>query len=123
MKAVPPDINVLPGYGSDPRTVDKIVDGNYLTKDDMHVWLAPFSPQGPPNTITFYLYNAVRISMIRIWNYNKSRIHSFRGVREIVLTLDGDLIFTGEISKAPGVVASPQDCCEILLFTQDSTIL
>ena len=81
LKACPPDINVLPGYGSDPRTVDKIVDGNYLTKDDMHVWLAPFSPDGPSNTVTIYLYNAVRLSMVRIWNYNKSRIHSFRGVK------------------------------------------
>jgi hypothetical protein len=26
--ASPPDINILPGYGNDPRTIDKLVDGN-----------------------------------------------------------------------------------------------
>lgn len=29
--AFPPDINILEGYGDDPRTVDKLVDGNYFT--------------------------------------------------------------------------------------------
>jgi hypothetical protein len=42
--AHPPDINILPGYGNDPRTVDKLISGNYYTKDDLHVWLAPFTP-------------------------------------------------------------------------------
>jgi hypothetical protein len=40
--------------------------------------------------------------MIRIWNYNKSRIHSFRGARFITCNLDETLIFKGEISRAPG---------------------
>jgi hypothetical protein len=42
--ADPPDINVLPEYGSDPRTVDNLLDGVNWTCDDMHVWLAPFTP-------------------------------------------------------------------------------
>ncbi len=45
--------------------------------------------------------------MIRVWNYNKSRIHSFRGVKDVILSLDGESIFAGEIQKAPGLVASP----------------
>ena len=32
-------------------------------------------------------------------NYNKSRIHSFRGVRLVDITLDDDLIFQGEIAR------------------------
>lgn len=71
----------------------------------MHVWLAPFSPNGPTNTLTIDLFNAVRLSMLRIWNYNKSRIHSFRGAKEIEISLDSEVIFTGEIQKAPGVAA------------------
>ena len=43
IKAYPPDINILPGYGNDPRTVDKLVDDTYLTRDDLHVWLAPYT--------------------------------------------------------------------------------
>ena len=34
-----------------------------------------------------------------IQNYNKSRIHSFRGVQCIDMTLDGSLIFQGEIAR------------------------
>lgn len=44
----------------------------------------------------------VEISMIRIWNYNKSRIHSFRGARLINISLDKKTIFRGEIKRAPG---------------------
>ena len=43
LKADPPDINILPGYGNDPRTVDKLMNGVYLTCDDFHQWLAPFN--------------------------------------------------------------------------------
>ena len=32
-------------------------------------------------------------------NYNKSRIHSSRGAREVELHLDGKLIFRGEIAR------------------------
>ena len=34
-----------------------------------------------------------------IQNYNKSRIHSFRGVRCFDMTLNGSLIFQGEIAR------------------------
>ncbi len=43
ISADPPDINVLPGYTNDPRTVDNLLDGVNDTCDDMHLWLAPFS--------------------------------------------------------------------------------
>ena len=41
--ASPCDINLLMGYGTDPRTVDKLVDGAYFTNDDFHAWLTPFT--------------------------------------------------------------------------------
>lgn len=41
--ADPSSVNVLPGYGNDPRTCDKLLDGVYRTCDDLHVWLAPFT--------------------------------------------------------------------------------
>ena len=37
ISANPPDVNILPGYGTDPRTVDKLLDGVHLTCDDLHV--------------------------------------------------------------------------------------
>lgn len=54
ISACPPDINILPGYGGDPRTVDKLVDGCYFTNDDLHVWLTPFTA-GDDHTITIEL--------------------------------------------------------------------
>jgi len=78
--AFPPDINVLSEYGNDPRTIDKLVDGNYFTNDDLNVWLTPFT-SGEDHTITINFGRDISISMIRIWNYNKSRIHAYRGAR------------------------------------------
>ena len=122
VNACPPDINILPGYGGDPRTVDKLVDGHYLTNDDLHVWLTPFTA-GEDHTISLDLGSKKQISMIRIWNYNKSRIHSYRGARIIECQLDGSTVFKGEIQKAPGTLNDPESCCEIILFTENEAIL
>ena len=78
--ADPPDINILPEYSDDPRTVDNLMDGVNHTCDDLHAWLAPFTP-GRNHTVSVKLNGRTTISMIRVWNYNKSRIHSYRGVR------------------------------------------
>ena len=120
--AFPPDVNVLPGYGTDPRTIEKLVDGQNFTNDDLHVWLTPFT-SGEDHQISINLGKFVGISMIRIWNYNKSRIHSYRGAKLVQIELDGQVIFRGEIKKAPGNVKNPEDCCEIILFSEDDTVL
>ena len=120
--AEPKDINVLPEYGSDPRTIDKLVDGVYFTRDDLHVWLAPYNP-GQRHYITFDLGIPTTISMIRLWNYNKSRIHSERGIKKLIITFDSSPIFIGEIRKAPGTLMNIQECCEVLLFTNSQTVI
>lgn len=103
VRADPPDINVLPAYGRDPRVVTNLTDGVNRTQDDMHVWLAPFTP-GESHSISIDFVHPCHVALIRIWNYNKSRIHSFRGVRDIEILLDGQCIFQGEIAKAPGTL-------------------
>ncbi|KAM7448574.1 hypothetical protein ABFA07_003481 [Porites harrisoni] len=120
--ADPPDINVLPEYGNDPRVVTNLIDGVYRTRDDMHLWLAPFTPGGK-HTITITLAESLRIAMIRIWNYNKSRIHSFRGVRCVDITLDESLIFHGEIARASGILGADDPFGDTILFTMDEEIL
>ncbi len=72
------------------------MDGIYLTCDDLHVWLAPYT-RGKVNNILIDMEIKRKIAMIRIWNYNKSRIHSFRGAKNISMSLDGKDIFCGEI--------------------------
>lgn len=54
ISSCPPDVNILPGYGSDPRTIDKLIDDHLFTNDDLHVWLTPFTA-GDDHTITIDL--------------------------------------------------------------------
>jgi hypothetical protein len=49
---------------------------------------------------------------IRIWNYNKSRIHSYRGARFVEVALDDSFIFRGEIAKAPGILNGSEESAE-----------
>ncbi|NWR65719.1 K0556 protein, partial [Bucorvus abyssinicus] len=121
--AEPPDINVLPAYGNDPRIITNLIDGVNRTQDDMHLWLAPFTP-GKPHFIFIDFANSCQVAMIRIWNYNKSRIHSFRGVKDIVMVLDEQCIFKGEIAKASGtLLGAPEQFGDTILFTTDDDIL
>ena len=97
---------------------------NYFTGSiKNHIPGATYLNCSTQDIISNKLPQNVEISMIRIWNYNKSRIHSFRGARLMTCELDGDMIFKGEISKAPGNTQDPEACCEIILFTEDESIL
>eukprot|EP00959_Pyramimonas_sp_CCMP1952_P090213 1888433-Pyramimonas_sp.AAC.1 len=46
VSAHPRDLNCIPGYTGDDRTLDKLMDGTNVTKDDRHMWLTPFDPEG-----------------------------------------------------------------------------
>ncbi|CAK4695903.1 unnamed protein product [Aphanomyces euteiches] len=120
VRAVPASINVLPEYASDkdPRVATNLLDGVNYTCDDLHMWLAPFSPN-QLHTVTVEFDAQVVLSMVRIWNYNKSRAHSFRGVKNARLLLDNAVIFQGEIRQAPGILGAVEQCCEVILFTTD----
>ncbi|CAB1312328.1 unnamed protein product [Coregonus sp. 'balchen'] len=113
IRADPPDINVLPAYGKDPRVVTNLIDGVNLTQDDMHLWLAPFT-QGRSHVIYLEFAGLCQVAMIRVWNYNKSRIHSFRGFGDTILfTTDDEILeamsrydetFCGEAKGSEGLV-------------------
>ncbi|XP_034297280.1 katanin-interacting protein isoform X5 [Pantherophis guttatus] len=121
--ASPPDINILPAYGKDPRIVTNLLDGVNRTQDDMHLWLAPFTP-GKSHCVCLDFAKPCEVAMIRIWNYNKSRIHSFRGVKDLSILLDERCIFQGEIAKASGTLAGgPEQFGDTILFTTDEDIL
>uniref|UniRef100_A0A8C8S095 KIAA0556 n=1 Tax=Pelusios castaneus TaxID=367368 RepID=A0A8C8S095_9SAUR len=123
IRAEPPDINILPAYGKDPRVIANLTDGVNRTQDDMHLWLAPFTP-GKPHLIYIDFVKPCQVAMIRIWNYNKSRIHSFRGVKDITMLLDEQCIFKGEIAKASGTLSgAPEHFGDTILFTTDDDIL
>ncbi|XP_014240626.1 protein KIAA0556-like isoform X3 [Cimex lectularius] len=121
--ADPADINVLPEYDKDPRVVENILDRVNRTRDDMHLWLTPFT-EGSHHYVRILMEHVQTIAMIRIWNYNKSRIHSYRGVKDMVITLDGVKIFQGEIARASGGILGGTDAFgDTILFTTDEEIL
>ncbi|XP_065899997.1 uncharacterized protein [Dysidea avara] len=121
--AEPADINTLPGYHSDPRVVTNLLDGVNMTRDDFHMWLTPFTP-GRDHVIHITLDDVTTIAMIRIWNYNKSRIHSCRGARHIIVTLDNQVVFNGEVARASGeLTGSIDNYGDTILFTVDDDVL
>ena len=62
--------------------------------------------------------------MITVWNYNKSRIHSFEGVKNIEMYLDDvNLIFKGNIKRANGGMKVADQDCDYIMFTQDQQLL
>ncbi|KAK2580558.1 hypothetical protein KPH14_007687 [Odynerus spinipes] len=123
ISANPPDINQLPEHNNDPRVVSNLINGVNRTRDDANLWLIPFT-EGNHHYIYITFQDIVTIGMIRIWNYNKSRIHSYRGVKDIIITLDDTLVFYGEIARASGdLQGTVNSFGDIILFTTDENIL
>ncbi|PWA21878.1 hypothetical protein CCH79_00015652 [Gambusia affinis] len=62
MAASPRDLNDLPEYQNDSRTLDKLIDGHNITSDDLHMWLIPFSA-GESHTLSvaFSRQQAVKV--------------------------------------------------------------
>lgn len=122
--ANPADINVLPEYQDDPRTVDNLLDGVNHTSDDLHAWLTPYT-SGLDHLIFINFDKITTISMIKIWNYNKNRIHSYRGARYLEISMDGKYIFKGEIKRALGsvLIDNFDECSECIYFTKSPIIL
>ncbi|XP_025076001.1 protein KIAA0556 homolog isoform X2 [Pomacea canaliculata] len=121
--ADPPDINILPEYDRDPRVVTNLLDGVSRTRDDTHMWLTPFTP-GKNHFIFITFAKSYNVALIRIWNYNKSRIHSYRGAKDIVMTLDKTVIFKGEIARACGGTEGGTEAFgDTILFTTDEEVL
>ncbi|XP_039291059.1 katanin-interacting protein [Nilaparvata lugens] len=88
-----------------------------------HLWLTPFT-EGKHHYVRISFNNTETISMIRIWNYNKSRIHSYRGIKNISMQLDDILIFQGEIARAcGGIIGRTDSFGDTILFTTDEEIL
>lgn len=79
--------------------MDKLVNGIYLTTDSHNQWLSPFKKD---SCVSIDFGRRQSLSMIRLWNYNESRIHSSRGVRYLSIELDSQVIFQGEIRKSNG---------------------
>jgi len=107
----------------DPRSnFLNLIDGVNHTKDDIHTWLSEVKPGSSPK-LFFRFENFETLAMIRIWNFNRNRVHANRGVRNIVLEFDSRACFSGEIAMASGVNGSEFSWGDNILFTKDENIL
>lgn len=64
--ADPSDINILPEYNKDPRVVKNLIDGVNRTRDDIHMWLAPFTA-GKDHLVFCTFEKPCKIALVRIW--------------------------------------------------------
>ena len=112
IEANPPGLGSLVGGDvEDPRKVSNLLDGVNITRNDLHVWLAPQinamcsegndplqttdSKFGLVATITVRFNKSTQLSFMRIFNYNKSRAHNQRGVKQCKILLDENKIYEG----------------------------
>ncbi|KAL0225538.1 hypothetical protein RCL1_003450 [Eukaryota sp. TZLM3-RCL] len=105
---------------NDPRKPENLVDKFPRTTSLFHQWLAPFTGN---NQIFLRLPETCSISMIRIWNYNASRIHCDRGSKSIKILSDDDVIFYGELKQAEGKIVGSKELAESIVFTDDEFVL
>ncbi|TMW65353.1 hypothetical protein Poli38472_007995 [Pythium oligandrum] len=117
--ASPRDLATL-GYQGDPRTLDRLVNGVGTTCDDSNMWLIPFNES---QHIVIDLKREQLIYGLRIWNYNKSQEDSFRGVKQISVSIDGMMVSPGStgfvVRKAPGI--SHFDFSQIIRLYESSS--
>ncbi|CAH2093130.1 unnamed protein product [Euphydryas editha] len=103
--------------------VENISDGVMRTRDDRHAWSAP-APAALPVVVTLLLAACTELALLRIWNYNKSRIYSARGIRLVQIKFDDQIIFQGEIARSHGELKGPLPTFgDTILFTKDPKIL
>ncbi|XP_021207298.1 katanin-interacting protein isoform X2 [Bombyx mori] len=103
--------------------VETVCDGVVRSRDDKHAWCAA-APTASPLVLSLLLASRVKLALLRIWNYNKSRIHSIRGIRLVQVKLDDQVVFHGEIARASGELTGHLSSFgDMILFTKDPLIL
>ena len=112
MKARPCDMNVIPGYSGDYRTLDKLINGINITIKDENMWLIPFV-KAQNHQIFINFDEPKAISGIKIWNYNKNPDDSYRGVKQLTVSGDGILL-----TPAAGVLIRKAPALDIFDFGQ-----
>jgi hypothetical protein len=58
-------------------------------KDKQHIWQAPMRRN---LEVVIEFPNTVRLAMIRVWNYNPSRIYWERGVKILQVFVDSRMV-------------------------------
>uniref|UniRef100_A0A915C316 KATNIP domain-containing protein n=2 Tax=Parascaris univalens TaxID=6257 RepID=A0A915C316_PARUN len=97
--------------------------GRWPCTDPQRMWTAKCDGMTEPVYLDIILKQEESIAMIRVWNYDQSRVHALRGVRDLRIDLDERTIFQGEISCAFTSVSEVHPMGDTILFTTDEAIL
>jgi len=104
LNAKPRDMNSIPGFSGDHRTLDKLVNNKNVTVNDENMWLIPYM-RNQSHFLYISFTEEKTVSGIKFWNYNKSEEDSYRGAKLITISADG-VFLTPEsgvlLKKAPG---------------------
>jgi len=57
----------------------RVIDGVNVTMSDEHMWLVPFT-NGQSHSLIIEFEEKMMMAGLRIWNYNKSKEDTYRGV-------------------------------------------
>ncbi|XP_077296338.1 protein KATNIP homolog [Arctopsyche grandis] len=108
---------------NDIGNINNLVDGSVRTRDEEHLWMT-IIPKHKPLTVNILFSENEQLGLLRIWNYNKSRIHTSCGVKLVRVSLDDIPIFYGEIACADGELNGPPSTFgDTVLFTTNPHIL
>lgn len=72
----------------------RVIDGTNITMSDEHMWLVPFS-SGQNHLLTINFPENVLMAGLRIWNYNKSKEDTYRGVSFFCCHFNWSHVFIG----------------------------
>jgi len=102
---------------------ERLIGDALNTKDENKHWYYPLD-NNLPLIIKLKFDDPEQISMIRVWNYNCSRIHAAKGVKDLIISNyeDSSLLFAGRIKKATGLLTKPRKNFEAILFTSEKCI-
>mmetsp|Transcript_14658 Transcript_14658/g.12480 ORF Transcript_14658/g.12480 Transcript_14658/m.12480 type:complete len:108 (+) Transcript_14658:458-781(+) len=94
------------------------------------MWLAPLLVDGrietsfntDKNQLFVSFDQPIVISCIKFWNYSKDRL---RGIKELEISLDDNIIYRGYIRKAPTFEGfqSGQELHTTVLFTKNDNLI
>lgn len=86
----------------DTRVPANLFSGrNKNTREASDAWLAPLASSlgNPQGNLVFIVFNEpIVISLIKFWNYSKT---PERGVKDLDIYLDDQLVYSGSLRKAP----------------------
>lgn len=126
--ADPSDLTLTGNY-NDERKVENLKRGAVISSEGKDIWLVPFiNPKIKDDILNFNrslnqmfinFNDPVTISCIKFWNYTRT---VQRGVKEIELYLDDNIVFKGQLKPANNPY-EPTLCSTSIIFTGNELLL